>query len=84
MNDICLVSENAKLTSLEAALDTHTHTHTHTHTCWRQQGTSADGGHYVSWTRKDDGTWFLFDDDKVLAFYGGIWFLVRRGFFIPF
>mmetsp|Transcript_56951 Transcript_56951/g.83558 ORF Transcript_56951/g.83558 Transcript_56951/m.83558 type:complete len:513 (-) Transcript_56951:587-2125(-) len=29
------------------------------------KGDSADGGHYVAWIRKDDGKWFLFDDDKV-------------------
>jgi ubiquitin carboxyl-terminal hydrolase 14 len=29
------------------------------------KGTDADGGHYVAWIRKDDGTWYLFDDHKV-------------------
>lgn len=29
------------------------------------KGNSADGGHYVAWVRKDDGTWFLFDDARV-------------------
>jgi ubiquitin carboxyl-terminal hydrolase 14 len=29
------------------------------------QGRSADGGHYVAWIRKDSGTWYKFDDDKV-------------------
>ena len=29
------------------------------------KGNAADGGHYVTWIRKDDGTWYLFDDDKV-------------------
>eukprot|EP00211_Chloroparvula_japonica_P002144 CAMPEP_0119121872 /NCGR_PEP_ID=MMETSP1310-20130426/2297_1 /TAXON_ID=464262 /ORGANISM="Genus nov. species nov., Strain RCC2339" /LENGTH=489 /DNA_ID=CAMNT_0007111453 /DNA_START=85 /DNA_END=1554 /DNA_ORIENTATION=+ len=30
------------------------------------QGYSAEGGHYVAWTRDDDGsTWYLYDDEKV-------------------
>jgi len=37
------------------------------------KGASADSGHYIGWTRKDDGEvkpigeeeWFKFDDDKV-------------------
>eukprot|EP00802_Teleaulax_amphioxeia_P010545 Tamp_10573.p1 GENE.Tamp_10573~~Tamp_10573.p1 ORF type:complete len:521 (+),score=163.96 Tamp_10573:54-1616(+) len=29
------------------------------------KGNTADGGHYVAWIRKDDGTWYLFDDHKV-------------------
>ena len=35
---------------------------------WDRQGDSADGGHYVAWIRKDDGKWFLFDDDKVCLY----------------
>jgi len=29
------------------------------------QGRTAEGGHYVSWIKKPDGTWYKFDDDKV-------------------
>ena len=32
------------------------------------KGDSADGGHYVAWIRKDDGTWYLFDDEKVRSY----------------
>ena len=32
------------------------------------KGNTADGGHYVAWIRKDDGTWYLFDDHKVSVF----------------
>ena len=28
------------------------------------KGRSADSGHYVSWVKRDDGTWTQFDDEK--------------------
>jgi ubiquitin carboxyl-terminal hydrolase 14 len=30
------------------------------------KGRSADSGHYVAWVRQADGTWVLFDDDKII------------------
>mmetsp|Transcript_11570 Transcript_11570/g.23128 ORF Transcript_11570/g.23128 Transcript_11570/m.23128 type:complete len:492 (-) Transcript_11570:40-1515(-) len=30
------------------------------------KGRSADSGHYVSWTKKSDGQWVQFDDDRML------------------
>jgi ubiquitin carboxyl-terminal hydrolase 14 len=30
------------------------------------KGRSADSGHYVAWVRQADGTWALFDDDKII------------------
>jgi ubiquitin carboxyl-terminal hydrolase 14 len=43
------------------------------------KGRSADSGHYVGWTRQEDGAWVQFDDeemiprkqDEVLALSGG-------------
>jgi ubiquitin carboxyl-terminal hydrolase 14 len=43
------------------------------------KGRSADSGHYVSWVKKDDGSWTEFDDETpiprteedVLALKGG-------------
>lgn len=43
------------------------------------KGRSADSGHYVAWTKQEDGKWVLFDDDElhfktaedVLALNGG-------------
>jgi len=43
------------------------------------KGRSADSGHYVSWVKRDDGSWTEFDDEKpiprteedVLALKGG-------------
>lgn len=29
------------------------------------RGRSADGGHYVGWTKKDDEWWYKFDDNDV-------------------
>lgn len=29
------------------------------------KGRSADSGHYVAWVKQDDGSWVLFDDDRV-------------------
>ena len=29
------------------------------------KGRSADSGHYVAWVRQADGSWALFDDDKI-------------------
>ena len=34
--------------------------------CVCKQGRSADGGHYISWIKKDNGQWYKFDDDKVM------------------
>jgi len=28
------------------------------------KGRSADSGHYVSWVKREDGTWTQFDDEK--------------------
>lgn len=30
------------------------------------KGRSADSGHYVSWTRKEDGQWIQFDDENMI------------------
>lgn len=30
------------------------------------KGRSADSGHYVAWVAQADGTWALFDDDKII------------------
>ncbi|CAG5096556.1 Oidioi.mRNA.OKI2018_I69.XSR.g14675.t1.cds [Oikopleura dioica] len=43
------------------------------------KGRSIDGGHYIAWTKQEDGRWIKFDDDKatvvteeeVLALSGG-------------
>ena len=29
------------------------------------KGRSIDGGHYIAWTKQEDGRWIKFDDDKV-------------------
>lgn len=30
------------------------------------KGRSADSGHYVAWVKQKDGSWILFDDDKLI------------------
>merc|ERR1712087_1056410 len=29
------------------------------------KGRSADGGHYMGWVKREDGSWLVFDDDLV-------------------
>jgi ubiquitin carboxyl-terminal hydrolase 14 len=29
------------------------------------KGRSIDGGHYIAWTKQEDGRWVKFDDDTV-------------------
>ena len=43
------------------------------------KGRSIDGGHYIAWTKQEDGRWVKFDDDTVSHSHFKVFLAVLAG-----